>query len=278
MPSPVLETDSEQVTYLANMARRIAGFDLEKEHSLISDPRVMDLLFREKAGTVEELVARLKLLPEGPFHHNVVEALAVSDTSFFRDHSVFQSIEKTLLPCLMENRNKERRLTLWSAGCSTGQEAYSLAMSTTEALNSSQEWTWHVIGTDLSSRNIRTAESGIYSQFDINCGLPAQRLVHYFEKKQNHWCIQDKLKSRIQFKKLNLIATESQFPTVDLVLFRNVLRYFDSAHQTLVLKRIHAALRPDGYLVMGEGESAGPDSGFEAIHSGKHTIFRPLPE
>jgi chemotaxis protein methyltransferase CheR len=75
-----------------------------------------------------------------------------------------------------------------------------------------------------------------------------------------------------------LITTESQFPTVDLILFRNVLRYFDSAHRTVVLKRIHAALRPDGYLVLGEGESAGKDSGFEAIHSGKHTIYRPRPE
>ncbi|MBL8022891.1 MAG: protein-glutamate O-methyltransferase CheR [Elusimicrobia bacterium] len=276
MPSAVQETNSEQVTYLANMARRLAGFELEKERSLISDPRVLDLLVREKAGSVEELVARLMRLPEGPLHHAVVESLAVSDTSFFRDTPVFEFIEKIILPDLIKNRSHTHQLTLWSAGCSTGQESYSLAMSTTEALESSQEWTWQVLGTDLSTRNIRVAESGSYSQFDINCGLPARRLVTYFEKRENHWCVQDKIKNRIQFKKMNLVTSENEFPQVDLILFRNVLRYFDSSHQTTVLKRLHAALRPDGYLVMGQDETASKESGFEPIHSGKFTVFRPL--
>ena len=93
MPPPIWETGSEQVAYLGEMARRIGGFLLEKERSLLSDPRVMDLLFRERAGTVEELVARLRTLPEGPLHHNVVESLAVSDTSFFRDCRVFDMVQ-----------------------------------------------------------------------------------------------------------------------------------------------------------------------------------------
>ena len=145
MPPPVWETGSEQVTYLGEMARRIGGFELEKERSLLSDPRVMDLLFREKAGTMEELVARLRKMPEGPLHHNVVESLAVSDTSFFRDCRVFEMVQKTLLPCLIENRDRDHKLSLWIAGCSTRQEAYSLAIATEGSLDDCAGWSWNVL-------------------------------------------------------------------------------------------------------------------------------------
>lgn len=276
MPPPIWETGSEQVAYLGAMARRIGGFELEKERSLLSDPRVMDLLFREKAGTVEELVARLQRLPEGPLHHTVVESLAVSDTSFFRDCNVFDVVQNNLLPCLIENRSNDPRLALWSAGCSTGQEAYSLAITAQEALEDNIGCSWKVIGTDLSMRNIRTAESGVYSQFEINCGLPARRLVDYFEKREGHWCVRESVKKHVEFHKLNLAMPERPYPQVDLVLLRNVLKYFDPAHRNSVLAKIHAVLRPDGYLVMGEGESANPDQGFEAVSSGKVAVFRPI--
>lgn len=276
MPPPVWETGSEQVAYLGKLAHRIGGFELEKERSLLSDPRVMDLLFREKAGTVEELVARLQKLPEGPLHHSVVESLAVSDTSFFRDCRVFELVQKTLLPCLIENRDRDHKLTLWSAGCSTGQEAYSLAIAAEEALEDYVGWSWKVIGTDLSSRNIRTAETGVYSQFDINCGLPAQRLVNFFEKREGAWCVRENIKKHVAFHKLNLTTPESHFPRVDLILMRNVLKYFDTTHRNAVLKKLHTALQPDGYLVLGEGETASRENGFEPVHSGRNSVFRLL--
>lgn len=276
MPPPVWETGSEQVAYLGELAHRIGGFELEKERSLLSDPRVMDLLFREKAGTVEELVARLQKLPEGPLHHAVVESLAVADTSFFRDCRVFDLVQKTLLPCLIENRDREHKLSLWSAGCSTGQEAYSLAIAAQEALEDYVGWSWKVLGTDLSSRNIRAAEAGVYSQFDINCGLPARRLVDFFEKKEGSWCVRENIKKHVVFHKLNLSAPESHYPQVDLVLMRNVLKYFDTAHRNAVLNKLHASLRPDGYLVLGEGETASRENGFEPVHSGRNSVFRLL--
>jgi chemotaxis protein methyltransferase CheR len=215
MPPPVWETGSEQVAYLGELAHRIGGFELEKERSLLSDPRVMDLLFREKAGTVEELVARLRKLPEGPLHHNVVESLAVSDTSFFRDCHVFDLVEKSLLPCLIENREREQRLSMWSAGCSTGQEAYSLAIAAQLALEDFAGWNWKILGTDLSTRNIRAAESGVYSQFDINCGLPARRLVDFFEKREGSWCVRESVKKHVVFHKMNLASTDSAYPPMD---------------------------------------------------------------
>lgn len=276
MPPPVWETGSDQVAYLGAMARRIGGFELEKERSLLSDPRVMDLLFREKAGTVEELVARLRKLPEGPLHHNVVESLAVSDTSFFRDCQVFEMVEKTLLPCLIENREREKRLSLWSAGCSTGQETYSLAMAAQIALEDFVGWNWKILGTDLSARNVRAAETGVYSQFDINCGLPARRLVDFFEKREGFWHVRESVKKHVSFHKLNLAAADSAYPPMDLILLRNVLKYFDSTHRNAVLAKIHGALRSDGFLVMGDGESVGRDHGFEQVRSGKVAVFRPI--
>jgi chemotaxis protein methyltransferase CheR len=276
MPPPVWETGSEQVAYLGAMARRIGGFELEKERSLLSDPRVMDLLFREKAGTLEELVERLRVMPEGPLHHTVVESLAVADTSFFRDCRIFEKVEKTLIPCLIENKENHRRLTLWSAGCSTGQETYSLAIAANEALEDCVGWSWKIIGTDLSARNIRAAEAGIYSQFDINCGLPARRLVDYFKKVNGHWCVQESLKKHIVFHKLNLAADDSVYPQVDLILLRNVLKYFEPTRKNTILAKMRAALRPDGYLVLGEGEVANRENGFEPVHSGNTSIFRTL--
>ncbi|MBK8575206.1 MAG: hypothetical protein IPN90_05840 [Elusimicrobia bacterium] len=270
------ETGSEQVTYLGEMTRRIGGFELEKERALLSDPRVMDLLFREKAGTIEELVARLRQTPEGPLHYNVVESLAVSDTSFFRDNGVFETVEKDLLPCMIDNRSHNRKLTLWSAGCSTGQEAYSLAIATKEALELETGWTWKVIGTDLCSKNIRTAESGVYSQFDINCGLPASRLVAYFDKRKDHWYVDEFLKKHVSFQKLNLVDSNVAFPKADIVLLRNVLKYFNPARRSAVLAKMRQSLMPDGFLVMGENESVGKEDGFEPIQSGKITVFRPL--
>lgn len=247
MPPPIWETGSEQVAYLGEMARRIGGFLLEKERSLLSDPRVMDLLFRERAGTVEELVARLRTLPEGPLHHNVVESLAVSDTSFFRDCRVFDMVQKDLLPELLENRENNQKLVLWSAGCSTGQETYSLAIAAQEAFEDNLGCSWKVLGTDLSTRNIHTAESGVYSQFEINCGLPARRLVDYFEKRDGHWHVRENVKKHVLFRKLNLASKESPYPQVDLVFLRNVLKYFDPSHRIFVLKKIHDSLREDGY-------------------------------
>lgn len=276
MPPPTWETGSEHVAYLGEMARRIGGFVLEKERSLVSDPRVMDMLFREKAGSVEELVARLQKLPEGPLHHTVVESLAVSDTSFFRDSRVFEMVQKDLLPGLLENRGNNSRLVIWSAGCSTGQEAYSLAIAAQEALEDTLGCSWKVLGTDLSARNIHTAESGVFSQFEINCGLPARRLVDYFEKRDGHWCVQESVKKHVVFRKLNLAAPESKYPQADVVFLRNVLKYFDPSHRNFVLNKIHGALQPDGYLVMGEDESAGRENGFEPVLSGKYTVYRPL--
>lgn len=278
MPPPVWETGSEQIAYLGKLAHRIGGFVLEKERSLLSDPRVMDLLFREKAGTVEELVERLRRLPEGPLHHSVVESLAVADTSFFRDCRIFDMVEKTLLPCLIESKGHHRHLTLWSAGCSTGQEAYSLAMAAQDALEDSVGWTWKVVGTDLSARNVRAAETGHYSQFDINCGLPAPRLVAYFEKKENHWCIRESLKKKVVFHKLNLNAPDARYPEADLILLRNVLKYFDPDTRAAVLSKIRASLRPEGYLVLGEGETASHAHGFEPVLAGKISVFRLINE
>lgn len=276
MPPPVWETGSEQVAYLGEMARRIGGFLLEKERSLLSDPRVMDLLFREKAGTVEELVARLQQLPEGSLHQSVVESLAVSDTSFFRDCRVFDMVQKDLLPNLLENRENNPKLVLWSAGCSTGQETYSLAIAAQEAFEDTLGCSWKVLGTDLSARNIHTAESGVYSQFEINCGLPARRLVDYFEKRDGHWHIRESVKKHVVFRKLNLASGESHYPQADLVFLRNVLKYFDPSHRTFVLNKIHDSLRLDGYLVMGEGESVTEENGFEAVQSGNNMVYRPL--
>ncbi|MBP9128004.1 MAG: protein-glutamate O-methyltransferase CheR [Elusimicrobia bacterium] len=277
MTPPVWETGTGQIDYLGDLTRRIGGFVLEKERSLVSDPRVMDLLFREKVGTIEELVAQLRKLPEGALHLNVVESLAVSDTSFFGGCRIFDQLEKTIIPWLADQPSRTHRLTVWSAGCSTGQEAYSLAISADRALANCFGWAYQVIGSDLSSRSLRTAESGVYSQFDINCGLPASRLVDYFEKRDNNWHVIKTLKKNVSFQKLNLADPGAPYPEADVVMVRNVLSYFEPNRRADVLGKIKRAMRPDGYLILGENETVDPSHGFRADSNGPCRLYRPAP-
>jgi chemotaxis protein methyltransferase CheR len=277
MTPPVWETGTDQIDYLGDLTRRIGGFVLEKERSLVSDPRVMDLLFREKVGTIEELVTRLRKLPEGALHQSVVESLAVSDTSFFAECRIYDQLEKTIIPWLADQPSRTHKLILWSAGCSTGQEAYSLAISADRALSNCFGWAYQVIGSDLSSRNLRTAESGVYSQFDINCGLPASRLVEYFEKRDNNWHVKKTLKKNVAFQKLNLADPGSPYPEADVVMVRNVLSYFDPKRRADVLAKIKRVMRPDGYLILGEKEALDPSHGFTADSNSPCRLYRPTP-
>lgn len=275
MTPPVWDTGTDQIEYLAELTRRIGGFVLEKERSLVSDPRVMDLLFREKVGTIEELINLLRKLPEGALHLSVVESLAVSDTSFFGECRIFDQLEKTILPWLADQPSRTHRLTLWSAGCSTGQEAYSIAISADRALGNCFGWTYHVIGSDLSSRNLKVAEGGVYSQFDINCGLPATRLVEYFEKRENNWHVKKTLKKNVSFQKLNLADPGAPYPEADVVMLRNVLKYFEPKRRADVLAKIKRIIRPDGFLILGENEVLDSVHGFVSDSDGPCRLYRP---
>ena len=186
----------------------------------------------------------------------VVEAMTTNETSFFRDGLPFECFRQHVVPDLLARRAAERKLTIWSAASSTGQEAYALAMILREHFPQLASWTVEFVASDLSSDVLAKAKAGRYSPTDIGRGMPAGLLAKYFRKLPggDHEVVPD-LRNAIDFRQINLLEAWPQLPRFDVVFCRNVLIYFDAPTKTRVLGRIRSVLRPDGYLFLGAAET-----------------------
>ncbi len=186
--------------------------------------------------------------------NEVVEALLNHETSFFRDLAVFRSLGEEGLAAFAERREGKRRLRIWSAGCSTGQEAYSIALLFASKPDRWDGWTIDILGTDVSPAAIAQARDGLYSQFEVQRGLPIGELLARFDPEGEAWRIRSSLKSRVTFAVHNLLDTAPAGP-FDIVLCRNVLLYFSAERRRVVLDRIASTIAPDGLLMLGAGET-----------------------
>jgi chemotaxis protein methyltransferase CheR len=185
----------------------------------------------------------------------VVEAMTTNESFFFRDKIPFQHFNDTMMPALLEARARQRRIRIWCAASSTGQEPYSLAMSLKELGHRTADWRIEIIATDLSNDVLEKAKAGIYSQFEVQRGLPIAFLVKYFTQIGDTWQIAPEIRAMVQFRPLNLLADFTHLGTFDVVFCRNVLIYFDQETKTAVLDRIARVTEPDGFLVLGAAET-----------------------
>ncbi|MEE4207322.1 MAG: protein-glutamate O-methyltransferase CheR [Erythrobacter sp.] len=185
----------------------------------------------------------------------VVEALLNNETYFFRDKPTFDQIPADILPLLAERRRETRRLTIWSAGCSTGQEVHSLAMLFAEQRDRWAGWSIDILGTDVSHKAIRAARGGLYSQFEIQRGLGVAQMLRHFEETPAGWQIQEDVRRVTRFQQHNILSEPPLRQQVDLVLCRNVLLYFDQPTRRRAFSRLAGALAPDGFLMLGAGET-----------------------
>jgi chemotaxis protein methyltransferase CheR len=204
----------------------------------------------------------------------LVEAMTTNETSFFRDPGVFESLRGDILPWLVKDLAGRRRLAIWSAACSTGQELYSVSMLLHEHFPEVRSWQVKLLGTDLSSVVLERARAGVYTQFEVNRGLPARLLASYFERQGMNWRISARLRDGVEFRTRNL-TDASPLPSADLVLLRNVVIYFDPDTRRHLLERIRAALSPGGCLLAGSSESpllTGID--FERVELGRTVCYR----
>ena len=184
----------------------------------------------------------------------VVEALLNHETSFYRDLAVFRGLGQDALPRLAAARTRDRRLRIWSAGCATGQEAYSLAMLFDAQRTQWQGWEVEILGTDVSPQAIAQARSGLYSQFEAQRGLPITELIANFDADNESWRLKSALRERVRFAIHNLFDPPPA-GRFDLILCRNVLLYFVAERRAKVLERLAAAIAPDGLLMLGAGET-----------------------
>lgn len=185
----------------------------------------------------------------------VAEAVAVPESYFFRNRDCFAYIGDAMLPQLMKRRAEERRLRIWSAACSTGQEAYSLAMLLAEKSRALDGWSVEIVATDFSQAVLRKAQAGQYSQFEVQRGLPVQLLIKYFEKLGALWQVKPEIRERIDFREQNLLHSYEELGRFDIILCRNVLIYLGTDQRISVLDRLARTLSPDGYLVLGAAET-----------------------
>jgi chemotaxis protein methyltransferase CheR len=213
-------------------------------------------LFRERGiANLDQLVCLLADPRESALTQEVVEALLNNETYFFRDRVMFDLLRTHVLPDLAAKRADARRLSIWSAGCSTGQEALSLAMLFADAPRWAG-WRIEILGTDISGRAIATAQAGLYSQFEIQRGLGVTQMLCWFEETASGWRPRRELTRNVRFERRNVLDAPPDRGGFDLVLCRNVLLYFAPANRTRAFSRLAEASAPDGWLMIGAGESA----------------------
>ena len=201
-----------------------------------------------------DMLAGLASQPGSALREDVVEALLNHETSFYRDLPVFKAIGEEALPALAEARAQGKRLRIWSAGCSTGQEVYSLAFIFSNQKGVWDDWQIDILGTDVSPQAIAQARNGTYSQFEVQRGLPIGDLIARFEQEGDDWRIRSMLKARTNFMVHNLLDPPPA-GRFDIILCRNVLLYFSAERRRAVLDRLTSAIAPDGMLILGAGET-----------------------
>jgi chemotaxis protein methyltransferase CheR len=185
----------------------------------------------------------------------VVEALLNNETYFFRDKPTFDQIPEDILPALAERRKHAKRISIWCAGCSTGQEVHSLAMLFEDQKDRWGGWTIDILGTDVSHKAIRAARTGLYSQFEVQRGLGVTQMLRHFEETPGGWQIQDHVRHITRFQQHNVLTEPPARGRFDLILCRNVLLYFDPDTRALAFQRLANAMARDGFLMLGAGET-----------------------
>jgi chemotaxis protein methyltransferase CheR len=233
-------------------------------------------LLRERGiPTLDELITILVMGREPSLATQVVEALLNNETYFFRDRTPFDLLTRAALPKLAQRRHDSKRLKIWSAGCSTGQEAYSLAMMFAEDPVHWAGWTVDILGSDVSESAVRRARDGIYTQFEVQRGLGITQMIRWFEECDDGWRAIEPLRRLVRFQVHNLLEPAPHPGQFDIVLCRNVLLYLNAERRGLVFDRIAGAMASDGWLMMGAGETViGQTRKFEADPESRG-LYRP---
>ncbi|BBF91665.1 CheR family methyltransferase [Blastochloris tepida] len=241
--------------YLRKFLKERSGLLLSNDKQYLIESRLLPVARKAGLASISDLVAKLKAPGAERLAVEVTEAMTTNESFFFRDKVPFDHFRDTMLPKAMALRAKERRLRIWCAAASTGQEPYSLAILLKEAADRLVGWRVEIIGTDLSNEVLEKARAGVYSQFEVQRGLPIQMLVKYFDQSGDIWQIKPEIRAMVQYRPLNLLNDFSSLGTFDIVFCRNVLIYFDQDTKIDVLKRIAKITVPEGFLVLGAAET-----------------------
>ena len=253
--------------FVQKLVQQKAAIVLDNGKQYFVESRLTPLAQNTGHDSIEKLIQALKQNPHNSrMVEQVVEAITIHETSFFRDIHPFKCLKEVVMPSLLEKRASQHSLNLWCAACSSGQEPYTVTMLMRENFPQLQSWNVRFIATDISNQILIRAREGRFSQLEVNRGLPAPLLLKHFEKQGLEWQIKPQLRSSIEFRKLNLIDNWPPMPKMDVVFLRNVLIYFDVETKRRILGEVRKLLNPDGFLFLGAAEMPmSIDNAFERI-------------
>lgn len=241
---------------LASSIKQRSGLTLTPDKAYLLESRLLPIVRKYNLRTLDELADTVRKRREEIMMRDITEAMTTNESFFFRDQKPFVLFQKKLLPHLLATRAAQKRIRIWSAASSSGQEAYSLAMICLEEAAKLQGWKIDIIGTDLSRDMVERAKSGIYTQFEVQRGLPVTHLVKYFAQVGgDKWQIKENLRQMVHFQEGNLLQDFSALGTFDIVYCRNVLIYFDQQTKGKVLNAIANIMPNDGSLLLGGAET-----------------------
>jgi chemotaxis protein methyltransferase CheR len=250
--SPITDAEFE---FLRGFLKTQSGLALANEKRYLLESRLAPLCPRFKCQSIGEIVTQLRGNKSKDLEKAVVDAMTTNETFFFRDKMPFDLFKDVMLPQYLASRASTRRLRIWCAACSSGQEPYSLAMILDQAKAKLTGWQFEIIATDLSNDILEKAKQGVYSQFEVQRGLPVNLMMTYFKQNGDLWQINQNIRSMIQFKPINLIKDFSALGTFDIIFCRNVLIYFDAPTKSQIMKRLADSLQNDGSLLLGAAET-----------------------
>jgi chemotaxis protein methyltransferase CheR len=246
----------EDFEYLRELMHLRAAIVLERGKEYLALSRLEPVARDHGLTTVSQLVDKLRTRElTSALHDQVVDALTTNETTFFRDYNPWESLRTLVMPELLARKERTRTLAIWSAGCSSGQEPYSIAMSIREHFPELLTWQLSILGTDISGTVLDRARAGRYGQLEVNRGLPAHLLVRHFTRAGMEWEIEEPIRRMVRFERHNLNDAWPSMPPFDLVLMRNVMIYFETEAKRRVLAKMHGQLAPHGYLLLGASET-----------------------
>jgi chemotaxis protein methyltransferase CheR len=261
--------------YLRKLLRDNAAIVLDADKQYLAESRLAPLINREGFSSVQTMLAQMRVRPSGELHRKVLDAMTNNETWFFRDGDPFEALQTTLMAELLQKRERERKLTIWSAAASSGQEAYSVGMMIRERFPGLLAWNLEILATDISAQILQRAEQGRYSQLEVNRGLPIRLLTKYFEQRGIEWEISVAVRRMITFRLMNLAEPWVNIPQTDIMFLRNVMIYFDVETKRKILARAARILAPDGYLFLGCAETTlNLSDEFERVQCGKMFCYR----
>lgn len=261
--------------YVSQLVRQRSAIVLEPEKSYLLEARLQPVARAEGFASIDGMVAHMRAQPTNGLHRKVIEAMATNETSFFRDLHPFDALRQVVMPEVLKRRLAERRLDIWCAACSSGQEPYTVAMTLLEHFPQLSTWQVRILATDISSEMVARSRAGRYGQIEVNRGLPANLLVKYFEKKGMEWQVKPPAQTLCEFRELNLIEPWGPLPPMDVVFLRNVLIYFDVETKKSILAEVRKVLQPWGYLFLGGAETTiNLGDAFERVQFDKAGCYR----